>query len=811
MMRPALAVAQTSGLVAAYGFNEGVGTTVTDASGNGNTGTIQGASWTPQGKFGGALGFNGTNGYVSVANSPSLDISGSALTLSMWINPQPLSGGDSVVLGKFWNATMTSPFYQYGLELASGREPFFYLGTSGGALSARMGSNLTLNQWSHLAVVFNGSQVRFYVNGTLVRTRQLSASIQARGNPLRIGADIVPSQFHKGFLDEVRIYNRALTQAEVQSDMNTAVGGGTPNTAPTITSIPAQTINEDTATGALGFTVGDAQTAATSLTVSGSSSNPTLVPNANLGFGGSGAARTVTVTPAAGQSGTATITVSVSDGQLSTSTSFQLTVTAVNDAPTITSITNQTTSVGTAVGPISFTVGDIETPAGSLTVSGSSSNPTLVPNGNLGFGGSGAARTVTVTPAAGQSGTATITVSVSDGQLSTSTSFQLTVTAVNNAPTITSITNQTINEDTATGALGFTVGDAETAAASLTVSGSSSNPTLVPNANLGFGGSGAARTVTVTPAAGQSGTATITVSVSDGQLSTSTSFQLTVTAVNDAPTITSITNQTTSVGTAVGPISFTVGDIETPAGSLTVSGSSSNPTLVPNGNLGFGGSGAARTVTVTPAAGQSGTATITVSVSDGQLSTSTSFQLTVTATSVGLAAGWNFNEGSGSLANDISGHNNTAIIQGVALWDAGEYGGGITLPGSSFLGVSPSPSLDISGSQLTLSMWIKPQPLSGGDSVVIGKVLEYYPDFAVLPVRSRARCRQYTTFLRRDHGRAGGCRDGQSPSVRSVESSGRGLRRVASTVLPQRRAGLGAAPSRQHHGPRQSDEYRCRC
>ena len=60
-----------------------------------------------------------------------------------------------------------------------------------------------------------------------------------------------------------------------------------------------------------------------------------------------------------------------------------------------------------------------------------------------------------------------------------------------------------------------------------------------------------------------------------------------------------------------------MGDVETAAGSLTVSGSSSNPTLVPNGNIVFGGSGANRTVTVTPAANQTGTATITVTVSDG--------------------------------------------------------------------------------------------------------------------------------------------------------------------------------------------------
>jgi formylglycine-generating enzyme required for sulfatase activity len=104
------------------------------------------------------------------------------------------------------------------------------------------------------------------------------------------------------------------------------------NTAPTISDIAAQTITAGNNTGALAFTVGDAQTAAGSLTVSGSSSNTTLVPNANIVFGGSGANRTVTVTPASSQTGTATITVTVSDGSLSASDTFLLTVNSA--APT---------------------------------------------------------------------------------------------------------------------------------------------------------------------------------------------------------------------------------------------------------------------------------------------------------------------------------------------------------------------------------------------------------------------------------------------------------------------------------------------
>jgi hypothetical protein len=93
------------------------------------------------------------------------------------------------------------------------------------------------------------------------------------------------------------------------------------------------------------------------------------------------------------------------------------------------------------------------------------------------------------------------------------------VTSSNDAPTITSIANSTIVEDGATPLIPFTIGDVETAAASLTLLGTSSDPTLVPNANIVFGGSGANRTVRITPAANQFGTASISVSVNDGATS----------------------------------------------------------------------------------------------------------------------------------------------------------------------------------------------------------------------------------------------------------------------------------------------------
>src|SRR5207245_5180936 len=152
-------------------------------------------------------------------------------------------------------------------------------------------------------------------------------------------------------------------------------------------------------------------------------------------------------------------------------------------------IPDQITTVNTPTAAIAFTIGDADTPVGNLTLSKASSNATLVPTNNIVFGGSASNRTVTVTPAANQTGTATITVSVSDGVNSASDTFVLTVNAVNTPPTISSLADQTIDEDNSTGALGFTIGDAETAAGSLSLSKGSSNPTLVPASNIVFGGS----------------------------------------------------------------------------------------------------------------------------------------------------------------------------------------------------------------------------------------------------------------------------------------------------------------------------------
>jgi hypothetical protein len=390
------------------------------------------------------------------------------------------------------------------------------------------------------------------------------------------------------------------------------------NTPPAISSIPDTSVTAGTSR-TLPIQVGDDQTAAESLVLSATSSDQALLPNGNIVFGGNGTNRMVTVTPTAGSSGSVNVTITVSDGELSASENFLLTVTSANTPPSISMLSDRVIDEDTGTGAISFTVNDAESP-NSLVVSTASSNPTLVPGGSMILGGSGTNRTLTVSPALNQSGSATITVSVSDGQLSASNSFVLTVNPVNDAPGIANIADRTIDQNTSTGPIAFTIGDVETAASSLVLSASSSNPTLVPLQNIVLGGSDSNRTVNVTSASNQTGTATISVTVSDGARSASDSWMLTVraTATSNTPPVLSTVRSTTifSGGTSL-PVRFSVSDAQSPPDTLRVWAVSSNPSLIPESNIAFQGSGSNRTLTVT-AAQLTGNATITLNAEDSR-------------------------------------------------------------------------------------------------------------------------------------------------------------------------------------------------
>ena len=257
--------AAQSGLVAAYSFDEGSGTSVKDSSSNSNNGSITNAAWTASGRYGAALAFNGANALVSVPSSSSLRLTG-AMTLEAWIRPTTVSAQ--------WRDVIYKGNDNYFLEGTSNRSGRPAAGGSVWSGNLYGTSALAVNTWTHLATTYDGSTMKLYVNGTLVASGARSGALETSGNPLQIGGDSIFGQYFAGSIDDVRVYNIALTDTQIRTDMNTPVGSASPAPAPlppadlTLTKSHAGSFSQGQNGAAYTLTVKNSGSSATSGTVS---------------------------------------------------------------------------------------------------------------------------------------------------------------------------------------------------------------------------------------------------------------------------------------------------------------------------------------------------------------------------------------------------------------------------------------------------------------------------------------------------------------------------------------------------------------
>jgi hypothetical protein len=272
-----------NGLVAAYGFDENGGQQTADASGQFNHGTLQGATWTTSGKFGNALVFNGTSSLVSIPNATSLEL-GSAMTLSAWVYPTTgLSGWHNVIKKEVDD-------YFLSASVPDG-------GPGGGAAAptccatARTSSALPVNTWTHLALTYNGSTLQLYRNGAVVATASASGSMLKSGLPLRIGGDAIYGEFMQGRIDEVRIYNRALSASEINSIKDAPIN---PSSSQPAVSITDSTVTEgDASSVPASFTASLTPPSTQTVTVQYATSNNSAAAGSDY----SSASGTVTFAP----------------------------------------------------------------------------------------------------------------------------------------------------------------------------------------------------------------------------------------------------------------------------------------------------------------------------------------------------------------------------------------------------------------------------------------------------------------------------------------------------------------------------------
>jgi uncharacterized repeat protein (TIGR01451 family)/PGF-CTERM protein len=208
--------AQDDGLVAEWHFDEGSGNVLKDSSGNGNDGTIYGATWV-EGKFGQALSFDGVNDYVEVPDSPKLSGGGNSLTVEAWVKPESVS--THVVIGKYRDISSKD----WGINILRNKLHFQYEFKGNNYDSFYGNSNLNTNVWYHVAFVYSYTDKTtiLYLNGMNDGMRTLPTDLPDTDTPVqigRVGGSYGNVNLFKGLIDEIKIYNRALSAEEIKSN-----------------------------------------------------------------------------------------------------------------------------------------------------------------------------------------------------------------------------------------------------------------------------------------------------------------------------------------------------------------------------------------------------------------------------------------------------------------------------------------------------------------------------------------------------------------------------------------------------------------
>ena len=493
----------SSGAVAYWSFDDASGTIASDSSGNGNNGTlINGPVWTA-GKFGGALTLDGINDYVNVGNPASLRIVGN-LSICGWVYPKR---------GGFIMAKSNGGNRDYGIYYSSSNNlQFAYSNLFINSLPL----TVPLNTWTHFCVVANGQNVSFTINNASVV--KSNAIIVNNNRTLVFGKDGSSDNYRfNGTLDEIRIFNRALTPAEI-SDLylfNTIVTNAI-NTVPSVNAGIDQTINLP-AKAALNATASDdgLPNPPGALTYLWSQiSGPGTATFAN--------ASSLTTTASFSQSGTYILRLTANDSILASSDDIQIIVNPANLAPNVNAGIDQTITLPSSAS-LSGTASDdgVPNPPGALTylwtfVSGPGT--TTFSNANA----------LSTTASFNFAGTYVLRLNASDGQLSSIDDIQIIVTpeiVLNSVPIVNAGPDQTItlavpnsvNLDGTASDDGLPSPPATLTFQWTTVSG----PGIVVY-------TGGATALSTTASFSTNGTYVLRLTASDGQLSSSDDIQVTV-------------------------------------------------------------------------------------------------------------------------------------------------------------------------------------------------------------------------------------------------------------------------------------------
>jgi hypothetical protein len=220
------------GLVGYWRFNEGTGDIAYDVSGYENHGTLMFEPTWVDGLplLGNALEFDGIDDYVEVIDAPSLDVNGQGITYMAWIY-SPAFNECGWIMGK---GTSQNNIVWHMLARANNYVRYWI--RSGGTYTEReVPDVLSTNIWQHLAVVYDGSYMRFYLDAEEKDNYPKTGNMDVNDEPLYIGLDgWYQSNHYLGKIDEVKIYNYALSPEEIETEFEACFVRGDANASGTV-------------------------------------------------------------------------------------------------------------------------------------------------------------------------------------------------------------------------------------------------------------------------------------------------------------------------------------------------------------------------------------------------------------------------------------------------------------------------------------------------------------------------------------------------------------------------------------------------
>jgi hypothetical protein len=204
-------------------FDEGSGEKAKDASGNNLEATLQGATWSKDGKIGACVHLENTAHFVEVDSVPELDIT-DALTIQTWFFPEQ-DQGDSNLMGRRTSGNTGGYCLQWSSDSTGAPQIETWMNI-GGWQGSRSKQTIKpeLEEWHHVASTYDGDVIRQYIDGELdVEYKPPAGKINSVDVVFRIGKSQTGLAGTVCLVDEVAIYNRALTEDEINQDMNQGV------------------------------------------------------------------------------------------------------------------------------------------------------------------------------------------------------------------------------------------------------------------------------------------------------------------------------------------------------------------------------------------------------------------------------------------------------------------------------------------------------------------------------------------------------------------------------------------------------------